>query len=272
MKHNQLTAWFSRAKAGLKRRKDKAVGQDGQPTRVHKVDLKNDIESYYKQARGWQYDVFDSLVLSRARYCKAFYMMSGLFALLLLCMLVLLPMRKIVPVVIHRDSAGVNYVSTADFTQQFSHSPEQIKSEIYHFVTYFEGYSATTFNLSDAYVKAQATPSVYNRYAEHIGSSDLLKKLGTKGYRQVVVNYIQLVNSTKNAGQLNPKNEAIVTFSVMDKLYSGQVQSKTTYQAIVTWAYKGLPRTPQQQFMNFDGFTVTSYQVTPLNYPGEANV
>ena len=99
--------------------------------------LKNSIKEYYEQASNWAYDVFDAVVVSRNRYRLAFIGTGVLSFLLVICIMMMIPLRTIVPVVIHKDSNGVSWVSTVDFGHKFKHKPEEIKSDIYHFVSYF---------------------------------------------------------------------------------------------------------------------------------------
>lgn len=259
-------------KSQILERLNKVGAQDKAPTEIHKVSLKENIQDYYKQARGWQYDVFDSVVLSRDRYRKAFNYIAIFCVLLLVIMAAMLPMRKIVPILAHEDANGQYYVTMADKNYNFEHTPAQIKSELYHYVKNFEGYSITSFNLASSYVKAQSSKQVFDQYAGHVSTSNLLEKLGKKGFRQVNVDYIQLVNSKHNQGQLHAQNQAIVTFEIIDKYYTGQVIDSKKWQAIINWEYKGLPSTPEEQFINFDGFTVTGYQSAPLSYHGQSNV
>lgn len=250
----------------LKPRHSKATVSQDTP-KAH-TDIKSEIGNYYKQARGWQYDVFDSVVISRDRYRKGCIGLGVLLGLSLACTFSMLPMRSVVPVVIHHDVDGASYVTTGDFVKHFRQSPAQIKSDIFHYVKKFEGFSATSFELNNKYMQAMSSAHVYALYTQHVHNLDLVDKLKQKGYRKVDVQYINLVQA-KNS--LNGRNQAIVTFKVIDSLYTGKVLDEHSYQAVVNWTYQGLPKTKTQAFINFDGFTVTGYQVTSLNYQGNSN-
>ncbi|RLA03129.1 MAG: hypothetical protein DRQ47_05695, partial [Gammaproteobacteria bacterium] len=156
--------------------------------------------------------------------------------------------------------------TTEDFGQQFAHTNNEIKSDIYHFVQYFESYDATTFGVANDYVKSMSIPTVYSQYLSQVSSSDsYVNNLGIKGHRVVIVEGIQLINNGKT-NLSNHYDTALITFKTQDELYSGEVVNTKFWQLFLTWTYKGLPPTLKDQFINYAGFTVTSYQVTPINY------
>lgn len=228
--------------------------------------IKESIAEYYEQASGWAYDVFDAVVVSRNRYRAAFIGAGALCFLLVITIMLMMPLRTLVTLLIHEDSNGVTWVTTEDFGTKFKHTNNEIKSDIYHLVQYFESYDATTFGVANDYVQSMSIPRVYAQYLTQISAKDsYVSTLGIKGHRVVIVEGIQLINNGKE-NLSNKYNTALVTFKTQDVLYSGSIVNTKYWQLFLTWKYKGLPATLKDQFINYAGFTVTSYQVTPINY------
>ena len=248
----------------LEKFKKKVDTSDTSSTRVE--PLKSSISEYYSQASGWAYDVFDSVVTSRNRYRIAFIGATALSFLLVLTMMLMIPLRKVVPIIIHKDANNVVWVTTDDFSKKYTHNNEEIKSNIYHYIKYFETYDATTFSVWSDYVKQMSSPNVYSQYLSQVSASDsYVSQLGIKGHRDVVVEGIQLINNGKT-NLKNKNNTALITFKTQDDLYSGAVENTKYWQLFLTWEYKGPPKGLKNQFINYSGFTVTSYQITPINY------
>ena len=61
------------------------------------------------------------------------------------------------------------------------------------------------------------------------------------------------------------KNMAQVQFVLKDHVFGQTQEATTSYKAMVSWRYKGMPNNPKEMLMNWDGFEITHYWVTPMS-------
>jgi type IV secretion system protein VirB8 len=228
--------------------------------------LSDQVSNYYKQAQGWGHDVLTGMTKERNKWRGLFYVSSALCVLSVLTIMMMVPLRTIVPILLKTDKNGLTYTIPVDFTTKFKHSPEQIRSEIYSYVQAYESYEAGSFRFATEMIRSQSSNLVLNKFLEQISSDkSYVNYLGKDGYRKVYVESIQFWDSKENKGHLNAANTAIVTFKTVEGVYA-KGQAKThLWRAIVGWEFKGFPKEIQQQFLNYDGFTITAYNVTELN-------
>lgn len=217
-----------------------------------KPKLAEQIDDYYKQAQGWAYDCFDSVVISRNRYKVAFYIMSAFSALLVLAISAMAPLKTVAPVVINTDSSGVSWVQRPYVNQQFTHSVAQVRSEIYHYIQYRESYDIITNNVRESYVASMSNDAVFKEYSNDLVTNQVAKNLGNDGTIKVKIESIQFLP--------NKNNFAIIRFQLTQT--SNNIESSKEEQVMMSWKYRGLPENADQQFINYDGFTVTSYDKT----------
>jgi type IV secretory pathway component VirB8 len=217
-----------------------------------KPKLTKQIDDYYKQAQGWAYDCFDSVVVSRNRYKVAFYVMSAFSALLVLAISAMAPFKTVVPIVINTDSSGVSWVQRPYVNQKFTHSLAQIRSEIYHYVQYSESYDTVTNGVREAYVTAMSSDAVFKEYSNDLVTNQVAKNLGDDGIIKIKIESIQFLP--------NKNNFAIVRFRLTQT--ANNIETSKEEQIMMSWKYTGLPENTDKQFINYDGFTVTSYDKT----------
>ncbi len=231
--------------------------------------FKTRLEEYYKFSNAWGADILDSMVTQKNRYKRLFIGTLGFAFLLLLTIMMMMPLREIVPVGIYTDKNGNTYVNTHDFQHKFTHTKQEIRGEIFRYIKMFEGYEAGSFRMSTNYVQAMSAPNIFAKYAKQIGEQNsYVDHLGKDGYRKVTVESINFLNSEKARGVIDPKNTAIVTYTVTTGMYGQKPNDPLKFRALINWEYEGLPKSREEQFLNYDGFTVTGLDVTPVNYDG----
>ena len=245
---------------------------DPKPTKVKKVN-KNDIQEYYDQASGWAYDSFDALVVSRDRW-KLFGIVSMVFIFMLMFIIILMfPLKQTIPFVVHKDSNGVVWVEAPNGNMTGKNitpsNKAQIRQDLYQFVEAFESYDPyTTLKIGKKYVENMANTTVFNQFEEQLSDPQgYFTRLGAKGSRKIVVESVSLLQLSS---KLDPNSTAMVRFRSEEHNNSGIVSNVKQWQATVVWKYNGTPSNLIQQFINYNGFQVISYNVVPFDQ-GEKN-
>lgn len=213
------------------------------------------MEDYYKQAKTWAYDQFDAITVSRNRYRIAFLVAMLLCTGLVLCIIVMLPLKQLVPVVVYTDKAGLSYVELPSLKANLVPNEAQAKAEINRFVNYFEGFDAASFDERSQLVGLMSLPLVFNQYKEN--AQVLVQKIATKGTRKIEIEQISLLSSKR----------AVVVFATLDNFFGSNAIDKHYYQVYLTYHYNGFPEDRTAQLLNYDGFTVDTYLKTSLQTP-----
>lgn len=220
-------------------------------------------------AQSWSDDVL-SITLARANQFK---LASG--ALLLLCLglgsaiAVLVPLQKTQLVVVHQSNNGVVWVDAPNSLQALP-TQVQTESEIVNYVTKRESYSAFSYDYQYRLIhllSSEAVAKIYRATQDANNPASPIAQLGQDGTQTAQVEDVIFLdndnlNSTKDK-KTHHTNLAQVDFTLTTKQKS---QSTTTpYTALLSWTYRGTPDNPQAKWQNWDGFTVTQYQLTQHN-------
>lgn len=233
---------------------------------VKQTDKAN--KEYFVQATHWHDDVYTTILVSRNRYQIAFFAALCCVALLGFSVLSLVPLEKTQLIVVHQQQDGYSWVSTTKpSTLTLGRSEAQIKQSIGNFIRLRESYHPETYRENAQLVKYFSSSSVENAFlSEQSADDSLTTVLGKKGFRTVQIESIQLLSAEKDRVSILPtKNMALVRFTLVDKDMDGKVKNTQHEQAFITYVWIGEPENPELKLLNYDGFTITSYEKTTVN-------
>lgn len=261
--------FFSNLKNKIKDNLKKVEKGDPAPKKPKPIIGKNKVQEYYDTASGWAYDVFDAVVVSRDRW-KLFGIVSIVIQFMLLFIIMLiLPLKQYIPFKVQTDGNGVTWVEAPEGSVATDHitkqSMAQIRSDLYRYIQAFESYDPyTTLHIAKDYVKNMSTPQVFMQFQQQLSNPDsYFNRLGAKGSRKIVIESISMLNYATDKNNL--KDTALIQFKAQEVSNLNVVDSTKEYQATIVFQYNGIPKEPLQQFINHNGFQVTSYQVVPFN-------
>ncbi|NCX94393.1 MAG: hypothetical protein EBX40_06935 [Gammaproteobacteria bacterium] len=228
---------------------------------------------YFNQATHWADDLYLSALISRRRYQWAFLVSFGLSALLVVLLLCVLPLQKTQLVVVHEGVSGNVWVSTELPNSVMPFNESRTRSEIANYVRTRESYDPILYRYQSGQVNLFSSGEVSTEYAATEtpqNPSAPINFLAAKGYRTVTIKSVLFLDeSVKDARAKNHhsthSNLAQVNFVVTDHFFGASEGAETPYTALVAWEYRGVPKDPNAMLLNWDGFTVTRYQVQPVN-------
>ncbi len=224
------------------------------------------MKNYFKQAQDWAEDRYAQLLTSRQRYQWAFFASLILCALLIICLIVLLPLRDTQLVIVHSNDKGYSWISTAQTNKAIKPNWAISKSEIAHYVMTREAYDPAFYRFQYQQVRLLSSPAVFAQYELLQSSSNkqaTINLLAAKGYRTVTIHAILPLSHTSTK-QADKRNLAQVDFAVSDHLYGEEQATKIPYTALISWQHTGLASKPYQQLYNWDGFQVIRYSLQPV--------
>lgn len=229
-----------------------------------------DEENYFEQASSWADDQYASAIVSRKQYQLAFFATMVLSALLTIAVGTLALNQHTQLVVVHEGDNGYAWVSTAEARQTVPANFARTESEIAHYVRARESYDPVLYPYQTQEVKGQSDDEVYAEYTLSQATTNPtapIHALGSKGYRTIVVQSIlpldsESQNTRSHGGHINLVQ---VDFMAIDHLFGESKTLDTPYTALVSWRYRGVPNNPAELYSNWDDFTVTKYQVEPVN-------
>lgn len=224
------------------------------------------MKHYFKQAKSWADDRYAQLLASRQRYQLAFFTCIGLCSLLVICLIVLLPLRSTQLIIVHSNSEGNSWISTARLQQKPKLNWAITKAEIAHYIATRESYDPAFYKFQYKQIHLLSSPSVFAQYEllqSNSNKAAAINLLGAKGYRTVTIHAV-LALSQSTRQQPNKKNLAQVDFVINDHLFGETRITKTPYTALVSWRHTGFATKPYQQLYDWDGFQITQYKLQPI--------
>lgn len=226
---------------------------------------------YFETAQNWADDAFAAVLVSRNRYQFAFLFMAILVGLLALSTATLTPLQHTQLVVVH-EGEGLNGEVWLSAPPSHSVPPlnwARTQSEIAHYVEVRESYDPLLYAELASEVAALSNAKVQSEYdaaqASHNPNSPITQ-LGTKGYQSVIVHSVLPLDSADETSQPGTThiNLAQVDFDVVTHTIGEDETQTAPYTALIAWTYQGVPSDPSLLLQNWDGFTVTQFDVQPV--------
>lgn len=215
---------------------------------------------YYQQANHWYQEVYENVAISRDRYRLLSIGLGTLLALSLTLTTILLPLKQYVYrlIEVNQQSGEVmqlkeiegnryaaNWVVTRYFINQYV-----LNRHSYHFDDIKRTFNNTL---------ALSNKEIANSYSNQIVDTNPYSPINTlnKNYYREVTDIV--------INQLND-HSALVRFSTLthNRTTSSDVK-KEDFQAVIKWEYENPANALSDRDKNPLGFTVTFYQVSPIN-------
>ncbi|MDH5327708.1 MAG: VirB8/TrbF family protein [Gammaproteobacteria bacterium] len=205
---------------------------------------------YYKTANDWNYDVYESALVTRNRY----YFLSILFGLIalasVLAVAALLPLKEKEPYLLERDSSGmVREVRPLDMTQ-YTPNEAMIEYFVSRYILARERVDARDLESRHKEVQALSDVEASNEYVHWIKKSPR-SPLRTYKQGETRTVYITALN------HLN-KKAVHVEFETTDNLH--KTTKKRYWAAVLDFEFVNLPDDSEFRFDNPLGFQVTKYR------------
>lgn len=228
--------------------------------------------AYFKAGEDWFYDRYESAAINAHKWFKAFLLM-GLIALAsIVTLIILLPLKTIVPIAIHQNTTtGEVWVKKIEG----KYTPEndaQVQSDIVRYLTAYLSYSPLDINQRFDLIKLMSATPVLKQYDEMESDSNPnspVNLLGDTGSATIKVEDIVFIDKEgvreRRHYKFNPShNLAKVDFSLTTTDKNGA--STTSYfVATLSWEYRGTPQSQSDAWNNWNGFTVTMLRIDPRN-------
>ncbi len=226
----------------------------------------NPSSFYFGAATEWAEEVYGVMEASRNRYKTAFLLMAGLSVLLTLSVLTLSHTHEYIPLMVHHYDSGA--VSVQPMKSSTAPNQAEVESELVRYVINRESYDPASFGEQYSLVNLMSDRDVAHLYQHQQSANEKTSFINQWGNNTVHSVQIEVVNfldqeqpTAKGVNAVAHKNLAEISFIVIDRNISSGKEKKTPYVAIVAWTHLGIPEDPEARWLNWDGFTVTSYHV-----------
>ncbi len=230
-------------------------------------------KQYFEKSGSWYDEVYDKTLVQLNRFQIAFYSTLLFSILLLIAICLILPLRKTQLIVVHKNDVTGNVWLESESKSTSLMSAEQTKADIVRFVEAYESYSYVDYNYRYKLVNLLSSQSVFNQYQEFQSLDNAqspLKVFGKQGVRQIKINSVMFLDNANDKNKIDLPNRnlthhnlAIVNYVATED--DNNIEKQTAFSVLVSWQYLGMPSNPQAQLLNWNGFTVTQYQVSPRN-------
>lgn len=234
-----------------------------------KQDSAASVQNIFGDAKTWADDYYAQAVVSRSRYQLLSFFALGLAGLLTIAIIIMMPLKKVVPLEINHYEDGYVSVTPINDTKA-PRNKAQVESELVRYVTARESFSFNSYPMQFSLVNLLSSSQVSSDYIEKQDAknkSSFLNTLGEKATRNIHIDSVNFLDREnwvdKQHPQIPHKNMAQVDYSVTTR-HAGSI-TRTGYSALISWKYRGIPNSPKERWRNWDGFTVTSYQNNQRN-------
>lgn len=220
-------------------------------------------KDYFKSAQCWHYDRYESQLIQANRWLLAFWLQTGISLLLVICFVLLLPLKTLVPLII-RQNTQTNEVFVDKIDRHYLPNQNQIESDLVRYVILRETYSSQDLVLRYKQVLLETNRACaveYQKSQANTFPDSPVNIYGLDGVRNIhVEDVVFLTNrNLKTKEKENTPNLAKVDFVSKETIHNQTVQKY--WVATVAWEYRGTPQDKEAAWHNWNGFTVTYYRV-----------
>lgn len=223
----------------------------------------NEREAFYQAAADWRYDVYHSKTVW-LRYSLIGNLGLLLCLLLVLIMLVcLIPLKQKIPYLYAFNNA------TGEITKLGELEPTHLTANwqmtryfLIHYVINRESYDSDNLEIPYQLAWAQSDAMIRKQYDAEVDSNVLTSPYRKYGKDKAITVRVLSVS------RLND-NTAAIRFEKHLRDKATNTQQIAHYEAILKWQYHSIKATQTQLDRNPLGFTVSYYQVTPVNLNNE---
>jgi len=233
---------------------------------IKKTEREKNNENYFQLATSWADDYYARMATSRHRYQAAFLTVLGLCTLLTVSVMMLSHTHEYIPLLVHHYDSGAVSVTPAS-RKGAPENQAEVESDLVRYIISRESYDPASFSEQYKIVTLLSNSEVSHIYQAQQNADDdqaFIHRFGNKSVRSVKIEDVNFLdNEDGNVNEKhkeNHRNLAEIHFIVTDKNMSSGKESKTPFVAIISWGYGGIPNDPEVRWMNWNGFTVMSYQ------------
>lgn len=237
----------------------------------------NNNKDYFKLAKDWHFQNFETAKINENRWFLCFIISCAINICLSISIIVLTPLKTLVPLVIHQNSiTGEAWVEKPSL-QYVPANDAQTQSDIVRYITSRESYTAADLNQRFHLVALLSNQDIGKTYAiseANNNKSSPVNTLGISGTRTVHIEDIvfidnQNIDEPRHFSQPS-SNLAKVDFITTTTDQNGAKKTQS-FVATIGWIYKGLPNDEQDAWENWNGFTVTTYRVDERSIDNTTN-
>lgn len=220
------------------------------------------MSDYFKQAQTWADDNFGRVQQTKNRYQLAFLTAMGLNIMSLIAVVILAHYQTIVPLLVHHYDNGV---MTVEMAQNAPINKAQIESDIAKYIEHREAYDASSYRAQFELIHLLSNNTVEKEYLaeqDKNNPASPIALLNNKSKREVHIYSINFLDAVlKNEKDLHKDhhNLAEVVFSLTDTDKFTGKSMQTHYNALIAWEYNNPPSSPEERWLNWDGFEVIRY-------------
>lgn len=230
-------------------------------TKNKKQEIKNNYPDYFKLATSWADDYYTNILLSRNRYKLAFIVSIVTVFCLSLSIITLMPFEHFEPILIHQYADGMIEYQPISL-DKIKKNKALLESEIVKYINARESYDPVSYEWQYNLVSLMSNIKETQQYQQAQSAKNknsVINTLKKKVVRTVNIESIIFPDESNNS------NIAEVNFTLDDTDLTSYKKTTTPLVAIISWYYKGIPKDPRVRWRNWDGFTVTDYQVSQRN-------
>lgn len=229
-------------------------------------------DSYFSLGRDWHYERFQVAHVMANRWFIAFLCASVLAILLTIALVTLMPLKTLVPLVIHQNSMTGDVWVDRPKTPYVPANDAQVQSDIVRYVTARESYTAADLNPRFHLVMLLSANNIAQQYADFQANDNKKSPVNILGDDGVRTTHIEDIVFIDKAGmqqlrhfRMPSENLAKVDFTTTTTTDSSGNKKIESWVATIGWTYRGLPVDQNDAWDNWNGFTVTTYRVDPRN-------
>lgn len=226
---------------------------------------------YHEEGRAWFEENYENAKIVGNRWFVG--CMASLFTSVLLsvCLIVLLPLKSLVPLIIHQNSVTGEVWVTHPKTPFVPENDAEVQSDIVRYMTARESYTAADLNQRFQLVTLLSANDIARTYANEQSNANPkapVTVLGAEGTRTLHIEDIVFLDKSglQELRHFKGKSQnlAKIDFITTTTEKSGH-KINQAWVATLAWEYKGLPNNQVEAWENWNGFTVTTYRVDPRN-------
>lgn len=228
-------------------------------------------KSYFKAGEDWYFDRYQAANRQANIYLVLLLLMKVIVIVLIIAITVLLPLKTLTPIIIHKNSITGETRVEQPKTPYTPNNDAEVEGDIVRYLTAMLSYSAGDINQRYQYVLLLSAENVQKQYAvreSNDNPNSPVNRLGEAGTRIVKVEDIVFLDKagTHEIREVAMPSQNLAKVDLITETVDKSGSKKIEHWvATMTWVYKGKPDAQVDAWSNWNGFTVTSFRLDPKN-------
>lgn len=225
----------------------------------------------YAVAEDWYFDRYQIQQVIANRWQLAFWLQLAFSGALIIGILCLLPLKSWEPIVIQRNSITGEVWVDPGRTHYLPQNSAEIESNLVRYVVARETYSSIDAAARFQQIIFSSSSDIAKAYENSIDPHNVTSSaalLGNNGLRIVKVEDVIFLDAAETLAHHHSKHTPLPKLAKVDFITTdtvGEVTTQHTWVATISWEYLGTPNDKEAAWVNWNGFTVTSYRVDQRN-------